>query len=215
MKIKEYYRRNLPHYQPLEGIFNICFRLAESLPVEKWKQLKDIQELRIKEIKAKENNLTSTTLKIALKTEEDLYFGKFDQLLDNYYSSPTFLRISKVAKIVSEAILYGHNTKRYEVICFCIMPNHVHLILHKAVDQLFNILHSIKRYSAREANKHLNRTGSPFWQKESYDNLIRDDADLAYKINYILNNPVKAKLVNDWKDWELNYINDEYREFIS
>jgi len=70
----------------------------------------------------------------------------------------------------------------------------------------------LKRHSAREANIILSRNGS-FWQKESYDRLIRDRNDLAEKIEYTLYNPVKAGLVDDWRDWQFTYCKDEFLEY--
>jgi hypothetical protein len=40
-----------------------------------------------------------------------------------------------------------------------------------------------------------------FWQPESLDRIIRDRNDLAEKINYTLNNPVKAGLVKTANEW--------------
>jgi hypothetical protein len=39
------------------------------------------------------------------------------------------------------------------------------------------LLQSLKGYTSREANRHLGRTGEPFWQKESYDHWVRDPAE--------------------------------------
>ena len=46
------------------------------------------------------------------------------------------------------------------------------------------ILKSWKGFSAREANRVLKRTGTTFWQVESYDHLIRDDEDLHRCCHY-------------------------------
>ena len=91
------------------------------------------------------------------------------------------------------------------------MPNHVHLVFHlkensRSVDK---IMHSIKRYSARESNKILQREGS-FWQSESYDHIVRDEDELERIIKYVLMNPVKAKLVEKWEDWEYSYLAESW-----
>ena len=44
-----------------------------------------------------------------------------------------------------------------------------------------------------------------FWDAESYDHFVRDDAELARIINYVLNNPVQAGLVKDWRDWKWSW----------
>ena len=64
---------------------------------------------------------------------------------------------------------------------------------------------SIKGYSAREANKILKRKGS-IWQSESFDHIEQDEDELKRIINYVIYNPVKAKLVENWEDWEYTYL---------
>lgn len=70
---------------------------------------------------------------------------------------------------------------------------------------LAQILHSLKRYTAREANRLLGRTGA-FWQHESYDHVVRDAAELERVIRYVANNPVAAGLVQEWTEWPWTYV---------
>lgn len=90
------------------------------------------------------------------------------------------------------------------------MPNHVHAVfkplekLRGDCYSLTEILHALKRNSAKQANLALGRTG-PFWQDESYDHFARDEAELDRIVKYVLNNPVKAGLVSEWKDWPGTY----------
>jgi Rad3-related DNA helicase len=57
------------------------------------------------------------------------------------------------------------------------------------------ILHSIKSFTAKNANKLIGRAGE-FWQDEYYDHLIRDEADLRYQTEYVYQNADKAGLLN-------------------
>jgi len=66
------------------------------------------------------------------------------------------------------------------------------------------IMQSLKGYTARKCNLALGREGA-FWQHESFDRVIRDDQEFARVVNYVLNNPVKARLVGHWRDWQWNY----------
>lgn len=65
-------------------------------------------------------------------------------------------------------------------------------------------MQSLKGYTAHEANRTLNRKGQ-FWEAESYDHIVRDEAEFARIINYVVNNPVKAGLVNDWREWKWSW----------
>jgi REP element-mobilizing transposase RayT len=57
------------------------------------------------------------------------------------------------------------------------MPNHVHVILepHLALPE---IMRWLKGRTARKANQILGRTGSPFWQDESFDHWVRTAEEL-------------------------------------
>ncbi|MBN1926414.1 MAG: hypothetical protein JW798_11315 [Prolixibacteraceae bacterium] len=51
------------------------------------------------------------------------------------------------------------------------------------------------------------------WQKENFDTTIRDEKHLYYAVRYTLNNPVKAKLVKRWQDWEGTWCAPGYGDF--
>ncbi|MEP7135739.1 MAG: transposase [Chloroflexota bacterium] len=103
-----------------------------------------------------------------------------------------------------------HDGEWFDVLAYCIMPNHGHLILtpfessNTADHSLQKIMHNIKRNSANHANKVLGRTGA-FWQHESYDRFVRDEKELERIIKYVLYNPVKAGLVDDRAKWKWTY----------
>ena len=83
------------------------------------------------------------------------------------------------------------------------MPNHVHIVLWPMPNYtLSNILQSLKSYTAREANKLLNRSGLDFWQRESFDHWIRNDEENARCCSYVVHNPVKARLCAKSEDWK-------------
>jgi len=63
---------------------------------------------------------------------------------------------------------------------------------------------SLKGYTAREANRILGRKGA-FWEAESYDHVIKKDSEYERVVKYVLNNPVKAGLVKNWRDWKWNW----------
>lgn len=66
------------------------------------------------------------------------------------------------------------------------------------------IMHGLKRSTAWAANAALDRRGS-FWQREYYDHYSRDGREMERIIAYVLNNPVKAGLVDAWEKWPWTY----------
>ena len=73
------------------------------------------------------------------------------------------------------------------------------------IDTLSKIMHSIKSFTAHEINKMLNKKGK-FWQDESMDKVIRSEKEFIEKINYIVNNPIKAHLAHGYTDYKWLYI---------
>ena len=94
------------------------------------------------------------------------------------------------------------------------MPNHVHVLINPLVQEdgdifsISRIVYTWKRYTATAINRVLGKKGK-LWQKEIYDSLVRDKEDLGKVIGYIVNNPVEANLVEDWRDWKGTYLKDE------
>lgn len=116
-----------------------------------------------------------------------------DRLLDQARHGPTFLKQAAIAELVLASIEYGVQLQHYQMHCFVIMPNHVHLLLTPLVS-LSKLLGSLKASTARRANVLLRRTGQAFWQDESYDHLIRTGDEFRRIQRYIEHNPVTACL---------------------
>jgi REP element-mobilizing transposase RayT len=114
-----------------------------------------------------------------------------DRLLDNACTGPLHLRRPDIAQLVVDAIHYRQEQlQHFQIHSYVIMANHVHLLITPHVE-VSKAMHSLKRLTAREANRILGLPG-PFWQDESYDRLVRDEAEFRRIVNYIEMNPVKA-----------------------
>ncbi|MCX6133590.1 MAG: transposase [Ignavibacteriales bacterium] len=200
---KIFYRRRLPHYQPPGETFHVTFRLAGSLPVEVVVRLKHEHEA----IKRKVRQVGKSEEQRKLTRELGAtYFDKYDGLLDRAGNGPTWLGDDRVASVVMSALLY-RDGNIYDMLAACVMPNHVHVLMHvkRSDASLYRILQSLKSYTAVTCNACLNRSGA-FWHHESYDHVIRDGAELERTIWYILENPVKAGLCRNWRDWRWTYV---------
>jgi REP element-mobilizing transposase RayT len=124
-----------------------------------------------------------------------------DKLLDLEGSGALYLRVPKIASLTVEAFFHGAEELRfYELHAYVVMANHIHLLITPRV-ALAKITHSLKRFTAREANRMLALTGKRFRQDESYDRLVRDDVEFQRIRRYIEYNPVRAGLVTLPKEY--------------
>lgn len=204
------YSRYLPHWQAPNGVYAIVFRLNGSLPKDVLIRLQQERAIAKKELL--EKTLSEEEIKQELKNIHRFYFGKFDDLLDNSHTGPHFLKEPKIAKIVEDAIMF-FDGKKYTVIDYCIMSNHVHLTFYNLIKEIGDLLGSIKKYSARQINLLHNCVGRQVWLFDSYDHLVRDREELTFYHTYTLENPVKADIVSKWDDYPFTYARPGFEVF--
>jgi REP element-mobilizing transposase RayT len=124
-------------------------------------------------------------------------FVAMDSLLDHAGTGPLHLQQPQIAALIIDALQHGQDRMRYyQLHAYVVMANHVHLLLTPQVE-VAKITHSLKRFTARTANRILGLTGQTFWQDESYDRLVRDDREFDRIVRYIEDNPVKAGLATE------------------
>ena len=190
-----YYERSLPHWLPPGSTIFLTFRLAGTLPAEVLARY--YAEWRLADERA--------ALSEPDYAKQRRYFGRFDALLTGT-PGPTWLQHAGVADIVKRS-LHFYDGCAYELSCYCLMPNHVHMLVALSDEgpALARTLQSIKSYTAKQANQLLGLNG-PFWHRETYDHLCRDGAEVERIVAYILQNPVKAKLVEEWRQWPHTFL---------
>ena len=116
---------------------------------------------------------------------------------------------SPAPEILKEAIAHREKTGVWRVVEYVLMPNHIHLFFGVTRGSLPALIEDFKHVTARQVNKALMRTGYPLWQREWFDHWSRSAAQDEKIINYIRNNPVKAGLVKDYRDWRHGSWNQE------
>lgn len=167
--------RNLPHWDPPGVTFFVTARLSGTLP-------RDV-------------------LQEAGHNDHAHRFVVVERLLDQGGRGPTWLRQPAVARIVADSIHHGQRQGWYALEAWVIMPNHVHLLLTPRTRTLTQVMHVFKGWTAKQANRVLGREGERFWQAESYDRWMRDEAMKERARDYIHENPVKAGLCRTPWDW--------------
>jgi putative transposase len=176
--IMVYYERNLPHWIPGGKAIFLTWRLAGSLPLG-WRP------------KLEPNGVSTAGKKFLLA----------DTKLDRACCGPRWLSEPRIAELVVGAIRKGESElAHYILFAFVVMPNHVHLLLRPQVE-LRRLTNGLKGATARCANRILHRTGTAFWQDESFDHWLRKNDDFERIKSYIERNPVTAGLVKRPEDW--------------
>lgn len=103
----------------------------------------------------------------------------------------------------------GHD-KFYLLAVVVVMPDHVHLILKPNTGfTLSRVMKDIKGVSANRLNQ-ARRTSGNIWQAESFDRIVRDEQEFQEKLQYMLDNPVKAGLAATGWEYDGWYFNPEF-----
>jgi type I restriction enzyme R subunit/putative DNA methylase len=183
---KSWYSRGyLPHCDEPGLLQSVTFRLADSLPQEKLRQLKS-------ELAALPEEKRDTQRRVKIENWLDAGMGC------------CALRHPALAAVVENALLHSDGS-RYRLLAWCIMPNHVHVLIQQWIS-LPVIVQSWKSFSGRWAMAHnakleLGVPGKRLWMREAWDRFIRDEEHLRATIDYIHGNPVKAHLCQSAEDW--------------
>jgi len=169
-----FYQRRLPHWQPPGQEVFITWRLHGSLP---------------KRIPAPKENSSPGEA-----------FVHYDRFLDEARTGPLWLKDSRIAECVLAAMTDAQQKQLIQIRAYALMANHVHVLLTPVV-ALEQVTHQVKGATARRANIILSRTGTQFWQDESFDHWVRNPAEREKIRIYIECNPVVAGLVARPEDW--------------
>ncbi len=180
-----YSSRRLPHLDSPDALQFISFRLADSLPQQLLAQWQ--QQLV---------TLPDTERMIELRRRMEGY-------LDRGFGCCA-LGHPVMAATLQKAFNH-HDGERYRLLAWCIMPNHVHVLI-KPDWPLAKIVQSWKVWSARRARNHalewcLDLPLRGLWMRGFWDRYIRDEQHLLAVVEYIHQNPVKAGLCAKAEDW--------------
>ena len=103
----------------------------------------------------------------------------------------------ELAAIARDEILKLHSD--HPVLGFCIMPDHIHLLLCNAGSTLGMIMNAFKGCVSRQVRQMQPKLDP--WMSGYWDHIVRREEGLYKVLRYILLNPVRAGLVDDWWDF--------------
>ena len=141
-------------------------------------------------------------------------FDRMRDLIWFYKREKPVIRYSSFLELKNKDRFYENNLSSnkelVEIIAYCIMPTHMHLILKQLIDKgistfLSNILNSYTRYF----NFRIKRKG-PLWESRFKSVIVDTEEQLLHLTRYLHLNPVTARLIDDPGDWEYS----SYREFL-
>src|SRR3989344_1164484 len=142
-------------------------------------------------------------------------YKRFVDTLSFYNQATTELRFSKFLELLPksrEKFLKSRvSDPLVQIIAYCVMPTHPHLILKQLKEHgisifMKNALDSFTRYF----NTRYKRKG-PLWESKFKNILVQKDEQLLHLTRYIHLNPTSAGLVDKPEEWQFS----SYNQFIN
>ena len=126
-------------------------------------------------------------------------------------------RDHEAVALIRDHFLRAAREAGFEVIAYCFMPDHVHLLVEGRHDDA-DLRRFVKRAKQYSAFYFTRRTGIPLWQRYGYERVLRQEESTPTVIEYIVNNPVRAGLVTspvDYPFWGSSvYSREQLMEYV-
>ena len=102
--------------------------------------------------------------------------------------------------MVLECIRRSGSRYGFEIFAYCLMPNHVHLLVH-GTSHAADLRRFVKTAKQSSGQMYAARTKQRLWQDSYYDHVVRPEEDLSAIARYIIDNPVRAGIVESPLDY--------------
>ena len=115
---------------------------------------------------------------------------------------------TRYASLVFRELLNGPVLSDAECIAACLMPDHLHLLL---ISKKRNLVHTINAWKSYSTNLlHAEGLRGPVWQRSFYDHALRTEESVIEAAQYVVTNPVRKGLVEDWRSYPFAYLHPQY-----
>jgi REP element-mobilizing transposase RayT len=189
--------RRLPHWAQAGAITFITWRTDDSIPAPILAQWRADRCRWLRSHGIDPNEPTWQTLLATLEPVRQREFRReFSQRWHNELDAghgACVLHELELAQIVADSLKH-FDGDRYVITDFVVMPNHVHLLAaFRDEAAMLAQCESWKHYTAVKINRLLSRKGR-FWERDSFDHLVRTQEQFEWIRRYIAENPAKARL---------------------
>lgn len=207
---------NVPHFPISATPVHLTYRLAGSIPRSVEMRIQAMERSSLAEARKRLEGLTGSNYGEAWRLEMERIDRQTeaatDEALHRADFGPMHLSDPAIRTIVLDSWQFLHSKGVISLYAVCVMSNHVHVILAAGKGDIVDIgllVNRHKSYTAGCSNSLLDTTGQPFWAKNYFDRTIRLGRWMS-AMWYVLLNPVKAGLTENWEDWPGTFVNPEY-----
>jgi putative transposase len=129
------------------------------------------------------------------------YVGRFTYFLTFCaFERRDLCRDRSAVELVSAQILRTASEFGFAVIAYCFMPDHVHLLVAGTTASA-NLRAFVKLARQRAGSLYVRANHQHLWQRGYHDRVLRSSDDVHRFVKYIVDNPVRAGLVQRAEDY--------------
>jgi len=125
----------------------------------------------------------------------------YSNTVDCYRNQGIFVEES-IVSICLKHLKLVMDKYHFSVYVYCFMPSHLHLLL-AGKSEIADMRKSMKIFKQKTGYYFKQKYHKKLWQNSFYDHVLRKDEDIEKVARYILENPVRAGLVNNF--WEYKF----------
>ena len=117
-------------------------------------------------------------------------------------SEDTLCSHGRAPEILRSIEVY-EDLQKWFVHALVIMPDHLHLVgTFSRTPGIRATIRAWKAFHARRLGIH--------WQADFFEHRLRDEDAFTVKIQYLLMNPVRSGLVDEWKKWPYTFVRGDW-----
>ena len=147
------------------------------------------------------------------------YVGHYRYFLTTCtFDRQPLLTDSDVVALVRSQLERSSERNGVAVVAYCAMPDHIH-VLAVGLTDTSDMKRFMDRWKQQSGFVFKRGSGRRLWQDGYYDHVLREEDDIGGVIAYIVNNPVRAKLVDspaEYPFWgSLTHSRNDILDFIA
>ncbi|MCF7844587.1 MAG: transposase [Kiritimatiellales bacterium] len=105
-----------------------------------------------------------------------------------------------IPQILIDNLAMTRNVHQAKLFAFCILPDHMHILMSSGEKGLSSFMHSFKKNSSRDLANVFGKDVCR-WQKGYHDEEIRDSEQRHNALMYIQNNPIRHEFAEGIDVW--------------
>lgn len=126
----------------------------------------------------------------------------FSLSICTWQRSPWFKNAAYASTLI-DTLHDGLFAEKSRLYAYCLMPDHLHLLISPNSICLIDLINRWKSYTANLLRKE--GLSSKCWQRSFYDHALRKEEEIRTTAEYIVYNPVRAGLAYNWRDYAYSW----------